>query len=110
MFKKGSRRWWLLGAVLLCSASFAAPLVIWGASPRGGQPTGLICEAPAHDFGKLSTSAASDLRHEFRLRNTGRRTIRITQQTASCGCTTAQLANNTVPPGATLTVPVQVKW
>ena len=54
-------------------------------------------ESTTHDFGKVSEGAA--LKHIFRFANKGSETLEIIRVDSSCGCTSALLSKNKIPPG-----------
>ena len=100
------------------------PLAQAGSAIRGGHDMAMIPEqtpapraAPAnvpvprlelpsvsHDFGRIYGSW--DVTHVFAVQNTGTIDLEIGNLVTSCGCTTAELSSNVIPPGqrADLTV------
>lgn len=64
-----------------------------------------------YDFGTVSPILASNLSHTFVLRNSGSSAIRILKQTASCGCTVADLPKGAmIEPGGSIKIPVSANW
>ena len=58
----------------------------------------------SHDFGRVYSSW--DVTHIFAVQNTGTADLKIDNLVTSCGCTTAELSSDVIPPGqrADLTV------
>jgi hypothetical protein len=69
------------------------------------EPTPLV-DIPntQHDFGRVPSRR--DVAHVFAVQNTGNDDLVISSLVTSCGCTTAELSSNVIPPGerADLTV------
>lgn len=62
------------------------------------------CAEPVYDFGSaLSTAAVT---HSYVFKNTGKLTLTISGARASCGCTVAKVAKDTIPPGEEGTIDV----
>lgn len=65
-------------------------------SEIGKQPR-IFCEEPTFDFGIRDASEIVD--HTFVLKNTGTADLEIRRVQPACGCTTAELEKEIVPPG-----------
>ena len=52
---------------------------------------------PRHDFGVVGSKDV--VSYTFAVQNTGSETLEVTNLVTSCGCTTAILTNNVIPPG-----------
>ena len=57
----------------------------------------LVCEVPVFDFG--SSDGSCNIRHDFLLRNTGDALLTLGTVRTGCGCTSARLSTNSLPPG-----------
>ena len=74
----------LIGAALSTSATeIAAPQI--------------QCQEATYDFG--SRDASESVEHTFILKNTGSADLEIKKVQPACGCTTAELEKNIIPPG-----------
>jgi hypothetical protein len=73
--------------------------------PGPGPQPSLVFSQDRYDFGTLSVSGAP-VEHALRVLNTGNADLRIGALATSCGCTTARLSADRIPPGesAELTV------
>jgi hypothetical protein len=60
-----------------------------------------------HDFGYVS--AATELRHDFVIKNDSTATWLLRSLKSTCGCTTAEPSKTTIKPGETLAIPVLFK-
>lgn len=84
-----------------CSVWPAAALVLLLAAgckqPAGEGP--LVADNPVWDYGVVADTTAV-LEHTFRLTNTGRDSLTILQMGKSCGCTSLELSDSTLAPGA----------
>jgi hypothetical protein len=60
----------------------------------------LVCDQPKVDLGEAETG--SKVNHTYQLRNDGDEPLVIENVKAGCGCTTTQLAKNTLSPGETV--------
>ena len=60
----------------------------------------LVCDQPKVDLGEAETG--SKVNHTYQLRNDGDEPLVIENVKAGCGCTTTQLAKNTLAPGETV--------
>ncbi len=58
----------------------------------------LVCDEPLFDFG--SRSNTEDVDHSCSLRNTGNAPVVVSRVRSGCGCTQAQLSQNTIEPGS----------
>ena len=58
----------------------------------------LVCDEPLFDFG--SRPNTEDVDHSFSLRNTGNAPVVVSRVRSGCGCTQAQLSQNTIEPGS----------
>ena|GEM_PF-155317 len=61
---------------------------------------------PVHDFGSVTEGIA--VTHTFVVRNTGDEVLEISGVNASCGCTTADLASDSIAPGESVDLEVLV--
>jgi hypothetical protein len=73
-------------------------------APSGVPVPQLDIPSASHDFGDIYE--AWDVTHTFAVQNTGDADLQISNLVTSCGCTTAELSGNIIPPGqrADLTV------
>ncbi|MEI6169220.1 MAG: DUF1573 domain-containing protein [bacterium] len=58
----------------------------------------LVCDEPLFDYGIKPNSI--EIEHDFVIRNTGDLPLIISQVRSGCGCTRAQLSQNTLAPGS----------
>lgn len=81
---------WLVATALLLTAC-------------GGQPD-IAMDVKRHDFGVIRQGEVVTAR--VAVRNTGQRDLRIEAVSTSCGCTTAEVEPDVIPPGSegTLTI------
>ena len=84
----------------LAAAGIAAP----AAAQRGPR---LEIEPESWDFGRARPAAR--LVHDFTLRNTGNRVLRIGRIAAACACAAAVSGSTEVPPGADTTLRVRLE-
>jgi hypothetical protein len=72
--------------------------------PAGAPVPQLDMPSISQDFGRIYEQW--DVTHVFALQNTGDADLQISNLVTSCGCTTAELSSNVIPPGqrADLTV------
>lgn len=61
----------------------------------------LTFDEETHDFGTLTQKTAPNnkISHEFVFTNTGKKPVKISQVTASCGCTTPKWSSEPIQPG-----------
>jgi hypothetical protein len=66
-------------------------------------------EEETYDFGTLTQKTAPNnkIAHEFSFTNTGKKPIKISQVTASCGCTTPKWSSEPIQPGKKGTILVE---
>jgi len=66
-------------------------------------------EEETYDFGTLTQKTAPNnkISHEFVFTNTGKKAIKISQVTASCGCTTPKWSSEPIQPGKKGTILVE---
>lgn len=64
-----------------------------------------MVDPPEHDFGQAAQNQKLDA--EFKLKNVGTATVKITRLLADCGCYDATASANEVPPGGEVTVKVR---
>lgn len=57
----------------------------------------IVCAEPVFNFGDMESS--KDVEHTFVLKNEGDLSLEIRQVRPSCGCTVANISQNTIPPG-----------
>ncbi len=76
-------------------------------SPRGSgpQPKAALSEK-SYAFGTLSIQG-QPVEHSLRILNTGTADLRITGLATSCGCTTARISADTIPPGESAEVVIR---
>ena len=83
-----------LAVAALAACSFAQEPVIHG--PK------IACDEPTFNFGEMESS--KDVEHTFVLKNEGDLSLEIKQVRPSCGCTVANISQNTIPPGSQASV------
>lgn len=61
----------------------------------------LTFDEETYDFGTLTQKTAPNnkISHEFTFTNTGKKPVKISQVTASCGCTTPKWSSEPIQPG-----------
>lgn len=92
-----------LKLTLIISGSLLLAIVLGGCGLIGGAPQAVV--APAHyDFGQIGPD--DPVTTTFAVSNPGTAMLEIDSVTTSCGCTTAQLSNQSLAPkeSADLTV------
>lgn len=72
-------------------------LVLLLAGCGGGQPD-IAIAAKRHDFGQVKQGEV--VTAEIALRNTGKKDLKIEAVSTSCGCTSAQVQPEVIPPGS----------
>lgn len=72
-------------------------LVLLFAGCGGGQPD-IAIAAKRYDFGQVKQGAV--VTAEIALRNTGKKELKIEAVSTSCGCTSAQVQPEVIPPGS----------
>lgn len=88
-FFSGIRYVFTLAGLLLPLSVFAAPRI--------------AVDSPTHDFGSVRIKGdAPTVDHVFTLSNTGDEELVISGVNTSCGCTTARLTTDHLPPGQTV--------
>ncbi len=100
-----------LGA-LTTGVIMALSSVVWAqsepAAPAGTDPAAetaapkIVCDQMVYNFGERKND--QDVEHAYVIKNEGNATLEIKQARASCGCTVANIANKTVPPGEETTI------
>ncbi len=90
-----------LGLGLLLSAS----LVCGRVNAADPMPQ-IFCDAPVFDFG--ITDGNDPILHTFSIKNKGAADLVIKKVHAPCGCTTAQVRDNVIPPGGESAIPVSL--
>lgn len=73
--------------------------------PSDKMRTTIEFETINHDFGSITQEAPA--KHRFTFRNTGKHDLRLTNVTASCGCTTPKWSKEPVAPGKSGFIDVQ---
>ena len=86
------RNLWLVGEML--GVSFSVLLLV---GCGGGQPD-IAGAAKRHDFGQVKQGEV--VTAEIALRNTGKKDLKIEAVSTSCGCTSAQVQPEVIPPGS----------
>lgn len=90
----------LVFGILAATASAAwaqAPVAV---SPPTAESKGgpkILCDAPVFDFGAVMEQ--DSVSHKFVIKNVGGQDLKIEQVRTTCGCTTATLSTQQVPPG-----------
>ena len=64
--------------------------------PAGVPLPKLDLPSPSHDFGRIAKRP--DVAHIFAVQNTGTADLVVSNLVTSCGCTTARLSSNIIPP------------
>lgn len=82
--------------------SLGLAAVLIAVSARAQQPATtnapkIVCDEPVFDFGTVDPSEAVE--HTFLIRNEGTLTLELTRVHPSCGCTVANVSQNSIPPG-----------
>ena len=85
------KRVWLIGVAVVFGVSL---LTACG----GGQPD-IVVGASRHDFGQVKQGDV--VTTEIAMRNKGTGDLKIEAVSTSCGCTTAQVQPEVIPPGGT---------
>lgn len=89
------------GAVLRASHEMGGGKPIPFLPKDGPQPNVAVDEA-FYDFGRIG--AKDVVTRTFLVRNNGEAPLTISRAYTTCGCTTAEISANTVPPGKAVTV------
>src|SRR5438128_1467584 len=71
----------------------------------GGKPQLTIVGGDTVNWGKIGPGT---LTRALTIKNTGGDTLKISNVKPSCGCTTAPLTHNTLPPGDTATINISI--
>ena len=77
-------------------------VTLWAMGSFGQEPAvvhaaKIACPEPSYNFGEMDSSR--DVEHTFILKNEGDLSLEIRQVRPSCGCTVANISQNTIPPG-----------
>jgi hypothetical protein len=97
----------LMGMVTVSAQNNSSTLVnVSQISEDAGE---IAFEEETHDFGTLTQKTAPNnkISHEFVFTNTGKKAIKISQVTASCGCTTPKWSSEPIQPGKKGTILVE---
>jgi len=89
--------WWRIGLLIMGLA------VVLAACSRGAPD--IEVETTRHDFGDIQQGTVATL--DIPVRNTGTADLRIEAVVTSCGCTTATLHPQVIPPGGEGTLSVR---
>ncbi len=90
-----------LGLALILSVSlFCGRVIAADPAPQ------IACDAPVYEFGTVD--GKDPIRHTFSIKNQGREDLVIKKVHAPCGCTTAQVQDNIIPPGGETAIPVNL--
>lgn len=95
--------------VLFVSCTFFAVCVtrfLWAHQYFPFEGPEAYCESVVFDFG--SAKSGDVVKHLFRLENRGKRDLDIRRIRTDCGCATAELSRNIVPPGESVDVAVEL--
>jgi hypothetical protein len=87
-----------------CKREEAAPAAAESATPVGDEPK-LEFEGKSHDFGTVDEG--EQLRHVFKLKNTGGAPLLIDRVRTSCGCAAATPDKKEIAPGGTSQIEVK---
>jgi hypothetical protein len=69
--------------------------------PQDGPQPNVVVPQASYDFGRIG--AKDVVRHTFLLRNTGDAPLTISRAYTTCGCTTAEISADVIPPGKAVT-------
>ena len=83
----------------LAVAALASRVVAEAPAASGVAGSGLVCEVAEQSFGEARADAS--VTNTFALSNAGTNAVRILNVRPTCGCTTAALSTNVLPPGTT---------
>ena len=84
--------------------ALALAVGIWCDSASAGNAPHATCAANAYDFGTVASTQT--VTHAFTLNNEGNAPLVIGRVVSGCGCTTAGINSNAVPPGSNCIVTV----
>lgn len=96
----------LIGGILLVVIVALILLLYRPAKPRQLLPLGVTLNTDTLDLGILSV--ANTRTASFEIANHGSTTYHVDRIVPECGCTTASIHRQTLPPGASLQIPVTV--
>jgi hypothetical protein len=83
---------------LLAASTLAAALTLTAQEPDKNQGTPqLFCAEPVYNFGTMSDQKT--VAHTFILENRGDAELMLLSVRTTCGCTTAEFSQKTIPPG-----------
>lgn len=118
MLAVGLGAWWVRQADTEAAAEFAGetiasdnPITVthdMGPSPRipflpaGDPQPNVEAPEPFYDFGRIG--ATDVVERTFLVRNRGEAPLTISKAYTTCGCTTAELSSDVIPPGQAITV------
>lgn len=97
----------LMGMVTVYAQNNSSTLVsVSQVSDDAGE---IAFEEETYDFGTLTQKTAPNnkITHEFVFTNTGKKPVKISQVTASCGCTTPKWSSEPIQPGKKGTILVE---
>lgn len=94
-------------ALVAVTMLLAGAAVTYALMPRSGI---VVMDGAEHDFGVIPAADGGNCQHTFLVRNTANRAVKITQYESSCGCTTATIPSQPVPPGGAAEVRVKANW
>jgi hypothetical protein len=83
--------------VLICAVTMWA-MGSFAQEPAVEHAPKIVCAEPTFNFGEMESS--KDVEHTFILKNEGDLSLEIKQVRPSCGCTVANISQNTIPPGS----------
>ncbi len=69
--------------------------------PAGGPQPNIALSEASYDFGRIGPTDV--VRRTFLLRNTGEAPLTISRAYTTCGCTTAEISADVIPPGKAVT-------
>lgn len=70
--------------------------------PKNGPQPNVVVDEAFHDFGRIG--AKDVVTRTFVVRNTGDAPLTISRAYTTCGCTTAEISADVIPPGKAVTV------
>ncbi len=98
----------LMGAITVYAQNNSSTTIVNVSQPSDDAGE-IAFEEETHDFGTLTQKTAPNnkISHEFVFTNTGKKPIKISQVTASCGCTTPKWSSEPIQPGKKGTILVE---
>jgi hypothetical protein len=97
--------WYLVLAAVLTAVGASSCAQQKSAAPASGKPELTVVGGDTVNWGKIGPGT---LTRALTIKNTGGDTLKIAGVKPSCGCTTAPLTHNTLPPGDTATINISI--